>query len=213
MEVELGIQQIKKHFTLSESQEEALRKLGPIYEEWNQKINVISRKDINEFYPRHVLHSLFIALKFPFRTGSKVLDIGTGGGFPGIPLAIMFPDVDFLLIDGTAKKIRIVNEVISKLSLKNVSAQQLRAEECKLKFDFITARAVTGIDRLKLWSQKLISPRMINAQPNGLLTLKGGNPKDETKLLSKGDYTEVYWLKDSFVDEFFETKYLMYLQL
>ncbi len=213
MEVVQDESLLSKYFDLTEDQRTMFAAMGALYADWNQKINVISRKDIEKFYERHVLHSLAIHKYVQFMPGTKILDLGTGGGFPGVPMAIMNPECQFVLIDGTAKKIRVVQAVVQELGLANVSAVQLRAEECKHKFDFVTARAVTGLDRLKDWSQRLMTDRQINAVPNGLITLKGGNPKDETKLISKSDYTEVIPLGDYFDEDFFESKYLLYLQL
>jgi len=149
---------IHKYFPdLTEEQSDLLTKLQPLYKEWNEKINVISRKDIDNLYERHVLHSLSIAKLLKFRSGSDILDLGTGGGFPGIPLAIMFPDVNFHLVDGTKKKILVVQEVAKALGLKNVKAEATRAEEIKKKrYDFVLARAVTQIDRLVPWMRRLI---------------------------------------------------------
>ena len=213
MEVTDDIALLHKYYELTTEQERLLRALGPLYREWNAQINVISRKDIDDFYLKHVLHSLAITKHYQFQPRSRVLDLGTGGGFPGIPLAIMYPEVQWDLIDGTAKKIKVVQAVVDALGLQNVRASQMRAEETKERYDFVTARAVTDLARLKAWSQRIIHTREINAMPNGLLTLKGGDPKAELALIDKGDYTELHWLKDLYQEDHYETKYLLYLQI
>lgn len=213
MEIKDDIALLRKYYDLTEEQQHLLSALGPLYREWNAQINVISRKDIDDFYLKHVLHSLAISKHYQFQSGSRVLDLGTGGGFPGIPLAIIFPEVQWDLIDGTAKKIKVVQAVADALQLKNVRASQMRAEETRERYDFVTARAVTDLARLKAWSQRIISTREINAMPNGLLTLKGGDPKAELSLIDKGDYTEIHWLKDIYEEDHYQTKYLLYLQI
>lgn len=203
---------IHKYFEgLTDEQEQQFAQLGALYEEWNSKINVISRKDIENLYERHVLHSLMIACVVEFLPGAKVLDLGTGGGFPGIPLAIFFPEVKFTLIDGTQKKITVVNEVKSALGLKNVTAKPIRSEELKGKFDFVVCRAVASIDKLMLWSRRLISQNQKHAIPNGLLTLKGGNLKEELALLTQ-DYHEIFPLSDFVEEPYFEEKFVVYVQ-
>ena len=187
--------------------------MGKLYPEWNAKVNLISRKDIDNLYERHILHSLSIAKEFNFVAGTEILDIGTGGGFPGIPLAVFFPEVTFHLIDGTLKKIKVVQDIIEKLSLENATAQQVRAEELKKrKFDFITARAVAPLPQLKIWGQKFFKQRGMNPMPNGLIALKGGNVKLEIKALPKGEYTEVYPISEYFEEDYFKEKYIIYLQ-
>ena len=204
---------IKYFPKLTEKQLSRFEQLKPLYEDWNQKINVISRKDIDNLEYRHILHSLAIARVIGFAPGSRILDIGTGGGFPGIPLAIFFPQVQFKLIDGTGKKIRVVNEVIQALNLKNVTAEQVRAEELKKqKFDFVVCRAVASLDKLVMWSKRLIRYEQKHGLPNGLLTLKGGDIESEIKELPKGEYTEVFPLSDFFEEETFEEKYVVYVQ-
>jgi len=204
---------IKTYFPeLSTEQEEQFKKLWELYQDWNQKINVISRKDINNLYVNHVLHSLAIAKYLDFNDGSRVLDLGTGGGFPGIPLAILFPKVHFTLVDGTRKKITVCNEIIQALELKNVVAFQRRAEEMKEKFHFVVTRAVAKIDKLLLWSRKLISNQQKNALPNGIIALKGGNIEEEMKLLPKGEYYEIVPLEEYFQEEAFAEKYIVYVQ-
>jgi len=206
--------QILKYFpNISEEQKSQFTQLSDLYTEWNSKINVISRKDIENLYEKHVLHSLTLTKLIHFKDDSDILDLGTGGGFPGIPLAILFPNVNFTLIDGTKKKITVVQEVANALGLKNVNAQQMRAEELKgRKFDFVVTRAVATLDKLMLWSRRLIKKENIHALPNGLIALKGGNLRAEIKSLPKGDYTETYPINDFVEGEFFETKFIVYVQ-
>ena len=192
---------------------EKLERLKPLYREWNDKINVISRKDIDNFETHHLLHSLAMARFIKFQPGTTVLDLGTGGGFPGIPLAIYFPDVKFTLIDGIGKKIKVVQEVIEALELKNVSAAQQRAEDLKGKtFDFVISRAVAPIDKLYEWSYRLIHDKHKNALPNGLIALKGGNLRNELHALRKGIYKEQTPIHKWIPLEYFEEKYVVYVQ-
>ena len=197
---------------LTETQQKQFGQLGELYKDWNQKINVISRKDIDNLYVRHVLHSLAIPPVVRFRTGADILDLGTGGGFPGIPLAILYPEVNFTLIDGTRKKIFVVQEVVDALGLKNVTARQIRAEEIKAKFDFVVTRAVARLDKLILWSQRLIKNTEKHAIPNGILALKGGDVQSEAKDIPKGNYVEIYPINDFFKEEEFNDKYVIYVQ-
>ncbi len=187
--------------------------LPELYDEWNAQINVISRKDISTLPHRHILHSLAIARFIDFRAGSHILDLGTGGGFPGIPLAILFPEVRFHLVDSVGKKIKVVEGVASSIGIQNVVAEHKRAEELKAKYDFVVSRAVAGIDKLVAWSSNLISTKQLNAMPNGIIALKGGDPKLETKLLKKGTFVEIVGIKEYFFDDSFEGKYLLYLPL
>lgn len=199
----------------TDTQMTQLEQLDGLYREWNAKINVISRKDINHLYLHHVLHSLSVGRAMPFQPESRILDLGTGGGFPGIPLAIQFPEVNFTLIDGTRKKIQVVKEIAEALELKNVQAQQIRAEEWKgEKFDFVVSRAVASLDKLVEWSFPLLSRKERNIFPNGLWTLKGGRVEDEIKSLPnpKEHYWEVIPLSEVYEEEWFEEKYLLYLQ-
>ncbi len=203
---------IHKYFKdLSDHQVKQFEELGGLYKEWNDKINVVSRKDIDNLYERHVLHSLSIAKFIQFTDGTEVMDLGTGGGFPAIPLAIYFPKVRFHAIDGTAKKIRVLNEVAESLKLGNVKGQQLRAEENKGKYDFVVTRAVAGMEKLVPWSERLMKIKQQNAMPNGLIALKGGDLKSEEN--SVNGYTETVRLSEYFDEEFFETKGLMYVQI
>ena len=198
---------------LSELQKHQLQNLQGLYEEWNNKINVISRKDIDNLYTRHVLHSLAIAQFIKFKPGSKVLDLGTGGGFPGIPLAILFPKVQFTLIDGTGKKIRVVEAIKNDLALKNVIPIQVRAEELKGKrFDFVVTRAVAKLNKLLPWSRRLLKRNSQHGMPNGLIALKGGKVDEEIAQLSSDEYVEVHPVSTFFAQDFFEGKKLIYVQ-
>ncbi|GAB4250321.1 MAG: 16S rRNA (guanine(527)-N(7))-methyltransferase RsmG [Saprospiraceae bacterium] len=205
---------LTKYFPgLSEKQLQQFEALGPLYTDWNAKVNLISRKDIGNLYLHHVLHSLAIAKVIDFKAGAEVLDIGTGGGFPGVPLAILFPETKFHLIDGTLKKIRVVQDVIERLELGNASAAQVRAEELKgRKFDFVVSRAVAELPKLFEWSRRLFKEDQKHFIPNGLLALKGGNVAKEVKALPKGEYAETHPISDFFKEPFFEEKYVVYVQ-
>ncbi len=206
--------EILKYFPkLTPEQQNQFAALLPLYTEWNEKINVVSRKDIENLNLHHVLHSLAIAKTTGFKEGSRILDLGTGGGFPGIPLAILYPSVSFLLVDSTAKKIRVVQEVATALGLKNVEAQHIRVEDIKgVQFDFVVTRAVTSLDQLFRWSRRLIKNKHINALPNGILALKGGNIREEVKALGKGQYVEITNISKFFEEEYFEEKVVAYVQ-
>ncbi|MEW5674891.1 16S rRNA (guanine(527)-N(7))-methyltransferase RsmG [Flavobacterium enshiense] len=205
------MQDIVKHFpNLTDNQLEQFRKLEELYKDWNAKINVISRKDIDELYTKHVLHSLGIAKVMEFQPGAKVLDVGTGGGFPGIPLAILYPETDFYLIDVIAKKIRVVNEVAQGLGLQNVKAEQMRAENVKEDFDFIVSRAVTNMPDFYKWVKDKIKKKSNHELKNGILYLKGGDLNEELQDFPKAT---LYNLSDFFEDEFFETKKVVHLPL
>jgi len=201
---------LKQFPDLSDNQILQFQKLQGLYEDWNAKINVISRIDIDELYTRHVLHSLGIAKIIEFRPGSKIMDVGTGGGFPGIPLAILFPEVDFYLIDVIAKKIKVVNEVAASLGLKNVKAEQKRAELVKHEFDFIVSRAVTNMPDFVKWVDDKVAKKQNHELANGILYLKGGDLTEELKDFPKATQ---YNLSDFFSDEFFETKKVVHLPL
>ena len=197
--------------TLTAEQRERFAALDALYHDWNAKINVISRKDIDNLYEHHVLHSLGIAEIINFRAGTHVMDLGTGGGFPGIPLAIMFPDVQFHLVDSIGKKIRVCNEVITALGLTNVTTQHGRAEEVKERFDFVVSRAVMPLADLVKICRKLIGKQQQNALPNGLIALKGGELEHEASAV-KGEKL-ITPLSDFFAEEYFTTKKVVYVQL
>ena len=201
---------ILKYFPkLTERQREQYAALLPLYEDWNAKINVISRKDMGNFYEHHVLHSLAIAKVMQFKTMADVLDVGTGGGFPGIPLAIMFPDANFYLIDSVGKKIKVVQDVVRQLELKNVRAEQIRAEQVEGDFDFIVSRAVTTLSEFTGWVKGKVSDSHYHHLRNGILYLKGGDLTDELAPFRKKVRT---WdISDFFEEEFFETKKVVYL--
>jgi 16S rRNA (guanine527-N7)-methyltransferase len=197
--------------SIEEKAKKQLAELLPLYEHWNSQINVISRKDLDQLYTRHVLHSLAIHKFLQFSKGSRILDIGTGGGFPGIPLAILNPDVDFVLVDSIGKKIKVVDEVSKAIGLRNVTAIHERAEKVKGPFDFVVSRAVAEMKLLLQWSNGKIARKQINAIPNGLICLKGGDLSEEFKGLSKD--IETYDLRQWFEDDFFETKKLVYVPM
>ena len=199
---------ILKYFpNLTDQQKSQFQQLETLYKDWNEKINVISRKDIDEFYERHVPHSLGIAKIMEFADGTKVLDIGTGGGFPGIPLAILFPNVEFTLVDSIGKKITVVNAVAESLGLKNVKAYHERAEKIKDKFHFVVSRAVTQMPVFLRWLKGKFEKEQFNPKHNGVLYLKGGDLGEELA----GIKCEIYHLKDQFEEEFFDTKKVVYL--
>jgi 16S rRNA (guanine527-N7)-methyltransferase len=195
--------------SLSEPQMEQFAQLGELYADWNSKINVISRKDMEQFYVHHVLNSLGIAKVMEFQPNTKVLDIGTGGGFPGIPLAILFPETHFHLVDSIGKKITVVKDVVKQLKLTNVEAQQARAEELVRKYDFVISRAVTQMANFYPWVKNKIRKEDFNEFQNGILYLKGGDVDEEMDELDKSYI--VYHLSDYFKEEFFETKKVVYL--
>lgn len=202
---------ITKYFSnLSENQINQFSKLEDLYKEWNAQINVISRKDIDELYVRHVLHSLGIAKVQPFQPKASVLDVGTGGGFPGIPLAILFPETNFYLVDSIGKKIKVVNEVVTALGLENVKAEAIRAENVKGEFDFIVSRAVTNMDDFSKWVKTKVAKKQRHELKNGILYLKGGDLAEELVNFPKATQ---YNLTDFFEEEFFETKKVVHIPL
>ena len=201
---------ILKYFPdLTEEQKRQFAALYDLYTDWNSKINVISRKDIENLYEHHVLHSLGIAKVIRFKPGTKVMDLGTGGGFPGIPLAILFPEVHFHLVDSIGKKVRVATEIAGSIGLKNVTTRHARAEEEKQLFDFVVSRAVMPLTDLLKIIRKNISPKQQNALPNGLICLKGGELERETMPVK--NKTTMWNLKEFFGEEFFETKKVVYV--
>ena len=202
------MQIIHKYFpNLTEKQIKQFSDLQPLYEHWNAQINVISRKNMDTLYTNHILHSLAIAKVIRFEKGTKILDIGTGGGFPGIPLAILFPEVDFLLVDSIGKKIKVVNEVSSAIGLTNVIALHERAENIKDTFDFVVSRAVTNMTDFKKWVKGKFNNTHNNTLNNGILYLKGGDLSEELRGISHSKYE----IADFFEEEFFETKKVIYI--
>jgi 16S rRNA (guanine527-N7)-methyltransferase len=203
---------IKKYFPeITEVQLGQFEQLFPLYAEWNEKINVVSRKDIDNLMLHHVLHSLAIAKFIDFRPGTEILDVGTGGGFPGIPLAILFPECSFLLVDSIGKKIKVVEGVAEGLGLTNVAAQHTRAEDVDQDFEFIISRAVTRLSPFYYWVFKKISPNHFHTKRNGLILLKGGDLKEEIDELERK--TKVVELSNYFDETFFETKKLVYVPM
>jgi 16S rRNA (guanine527-N7)-methyltransferase len=203
---------IHKYFTnLSPAQSQQFAQLFDLYSLWNSQINVISRKDIDLLYERHILHSLGIAKVMSFEAGTQVMDVGTGGGFPGIPLAILFPETQFTLVDSIGKKIKVVQEVASGLGLKNVQAFHKRAEELDQKFHFVVSRAVTEFPVFHSWVKNKFLKENFNALPNGILYLKGGDLKEEFGRFY--NQAQFYDLKDFFTEDFFETKKVVYYKM
>ena len=203
---------IEKYFTqLSDDQKAAFDALEGLYTDWNAKINVISRKDIQNLYEHHVLHSLGIAKVISFKPDTEVMDLGTGGGFPGIPLAILFPEVKFHLVDSIGKKVRVAADIAQQLGLKNVTTAHCRAEDEKHQFDFVISRAVMPLSGLIRICRKNIKRKQQNALPNGLICLKGGELEQESYPFKNA--TTVWNLKDFFTEEFFETKKVVYVSL
>ena len=203
-----------KYFSnLTETQQRQFAQLPDLYREWNDKINVISRKDIDNIVEHHILHSLAISKVVNFLPGAEILDLGTGGGLPGIPLAIMYPESRFTLIDGRGKKIKVVNEIIKAIGLQNAKGKHVRSEEHKHHYDFVVSRAVASLDKLIDWSFRLLKKRESHAIPNGLITLKGGNIRAEINALPRKEYVEVYPIIKYFPEiPFFEEKYVVYVQ-
>lgn len=196
---------------LTDGQKEKFDRLEALYREWNDKINVISRKDIDSLYVHHILHSLAIAKIITFRPGTTVMDVGTGGGFPGIPLAIMFPETHFYLVDSIGKKIKVVQEIASALRLENVKAEQIRVENTPGKYDFIVSRAVTAFPAFLSLVKNKINRASANDLPNGILYLKGGDFEEEIR--NYGSKIKIYNIPDFFKEDFFETKRVIYMQM
>ena len=206
-----GIELVLKYFPdLSDKQKQQFERLEELYAEWNAQINVISRKDTDNFYERHVLHSLAIAKVMEFKDGTKILDVGTGGGFPGIPLAILYPKCNFLLVDSIGKKIKVVKEVAQTLDLKNVSARHVRSEEIKDQFDFIVSRAVTAMPKFITWTKGQFLKKNNNTFKNGIVYLKGGDLTEEMATVKKA--VQYFDISDFFSEEFFETKKVVYVR-
>ena len=202
---------ILKYFpNLTEDQVEKFEKLKSLYQDWNLKINVVSRKDIDELYLHHVLHSLGIAKLIEFKKDTKILDVGTGGGFPGIPLAILFPECSFHLVDSIAKKLKVVDEVVAGLGLTNVKTTHSRVEDIKETYDFIVSRAVAAMPTFVHWVKGKIAKKQNNQLKNGILYLKGG---DLTEELQNYKAATIYNLNDYFTEDFFETKKLVHLPM
>lgn len=202
---------IEKYFPgLSREQRQQFNNLPALYQDWNAKINVISRKDVDQLEERHVLHSLAIAKFISFKPGASVLDVGTGGGFPGIPLAIFFPEVKFHLVDSTGKKIKVVEEVVMATGLKNVTPEKVRAEELSGRYDFVISRAVAPMKTIFDWTQNLISPRHGHPIPNGWILLKGGDLRDEMRALKRE--CRLVPVSDFFAEEFFREKAVVYFR-
>jgi len=204
---------LQKYFpALTPEQTALFQQLDAVYQDWNAKINVISRKDIELLYERHVLHSLGIAKIIQFKPMTKIMDLGTGGGFPGIPLAIFFPDVEFVLVDSIGKKMRVVQEVINALGLKNVRAEHARAEEVKDDdFDFVVSRAVAPLETLMYWTKNMFTTHHFHDLSNGLLCLKGGELDEELASVKKKQ-TKLFNLSDYFEEEYFSTKKIIYVE-
>ncbi len=206
------MQTILKYFTdFTPNQQQQFEQLLPLYIDWNEKINVVSRKDINQLYLHHVLHSLSIAAVANFKKGTKIIDIGCGGGFPGIPLAIFYPEVEFHLVDSIGKKLKVVDEIALAINLKNVTTQQSRAEEIKnRKFDFAISRAVAPLKELWHWAKPLIKPAGINEMVNGLICLKGGDLHQEiSESKTRPKMMSIY---DIFNEEYFKEKYVLHVK-
>ena len=204
------MEEILKYFTdLTDKQKQQFAAIFDLYKDWNEKINVISRKDIDNLYLHHVLHSLAIAKAVSFRPGTRILDFGTGGGFPGIPLAILFPETQFKMIDGTGKKIRVVNEVATAIGLENVEAVHLRGEEEKGKYDFVVSRAVMPLPDLMKIVKKNVGKEQRNSLPNGVICLKGGNVEGEMRPFKK--IAEATEITNWFDEDWFKEKFVIYV--
>ena len=204
------MEEILKYFTyLTDKQKQQFAALFDLYKDWNEKINVISRKDIDNLYLHHVLHSLAIAKAVSFRPGTRILDFGTGGGFPGIPLAILFPETQFKMIDGTGKKIRVVNEVATAIGLENVEAVHLSGEEEKGKYDFVVSRAVMPLPDLMKIVKKNVGKEQRNSLPNGVICLKGGNVEGEMRPFKK--IAEATEITNWFDEDWFKEKFVIYV--
>lgn len=203
---------ILKYFpNLTDLQKEQYAKLLPLYADWNDKINLVSRKDIDNLYERHILHSLAVAKVLSFKKGTKVMDIGTGGGFPGIPLAIMFPETDFHLVDSIGKKLKVVIDISENIGLSNIRVTHDRVENIDEQYDFLVNRAVANLSKLHKWVGKKLARKNLNEKPNGIISLKGGDLAEEIENFGKS--VELYHIKDFFGEPFFETKKVLYAPL
>ena len=206
------MQILEKYFpNLNDTQKKQFGKLGELYAEWNEQINIVSRKDIDNLYLHHVLHSLSIAKFIEFKKGAKVLDIGTGGGFPGIPLAILFPETAFHLVDSIGKKIKVVDAVSTSLKLKNVTSQHLRAEKVKGKYDFVVTRAVANINKLYNWTNAKVKEKSVHKLDNGLICLKGGDLQEEFEGFRH--LHQIQEISNYFDEPFFETKKIVHIEI
>lgn len=197
---------------LTSVQQTQFEQFAKLFRDWNAQINLVSRKDIENLFVHHILHSLAIAKVIRFKENSNIMDLGTGGGFPGIPLSILMPEVQFTLIDGTGKKIMAVNDMLEKLELSNVKALQARAEEHKGSYDFVVTRAVAELEKLMIWTRHLYNPKQINSMPNGLLALKGSTYKEEIKAMSYKAYYEADAIDRFFEEDYFKEKFVIYIQ-
>ena len=206
------MEQILKYFPgLSDKQKEQFEALGNLYRDWNEKVNLISRKDIDKLYTHHILHSLAIAKVISFKSGTRIMDVGTGGGFPGIPLAILFPACSFYLVDSIEKKIKVVNEISTTLKLNNVTAVRIRAEQVKYKFDFVVSRAVAAMPKFAALVKNKIERKDKNALPNGILALKGGALDEELQSFKRT--ASLYDISDFFDEEYFKTKKVVHIAM
>ena len=207
----MSMEEILHYFpNLDDVQQHQFQRSFEVYKSWNDQINVVSRKEFDTFYERHILHSMSIAKFIQFQPGTRVLDLGTGGGFPGVPLAILFPEVAFTLVDSIGKKIKVVNEVSNALNIQNIRAFHQRVEEVKGQFDFVVSRAVAPLSDLLSWTKGKYSGEQKNALPNGLICLKGGDLREEVNAVKMHFIVERYKLSDYFNEPFFETKELVY---
>jgi 16S rRNA (guanine527-N7)-methyltransferase len=207
----MSMEEILHYFpNLDDVQQHQFQRTFEVYKNWNDQINVVSRKEFDTFYERHILHSMSIAKFIQFQPGTRVLDLGTGGGFPGVPLAILFPEVAFTLVDSIGKKIKVVNEVSNALNIQNIRAFHQRVEEVKGQFDFVVSRAVAPLSDLLSWTKGKYSGEQKNALPNGLICLKGGDLREEVNAVKMHFIVERYKLSNYFKEPFFETKELVY---